>query len=134
MKKYKRSKIVQLHDPPLGQKILIPWPKKVWDSRKPPGCSGSLRDPRPRAVAGSMVYRFTITSSLLYTARGTWPDIWLSTSTTIINKLFNIFQNVLDCISLLLRSLVGNLNMWGDSVKGTLSVFFPISILCGFFY
>ena len=37
---------------------------KVWDSRKPTGCSGSLLDPRLRAVAGSMAYSFSIASNL----------------------------------------------------------------------
>ena len=45
---------------------------KVWDSKKPPGCSGSLRDPRPRAVAGSMVYSFTIASTLHREGYPTW--------------------------------------------------------------
>ena len=51
--------------PPSRPEDFDPTAHKVWDSRKPPGCSDSLRDPRPKAVAGSMAYSFTIASTLM---------------------------------------------------------------------
>ena len=55
--------IVQFWDS-LSVGRFYPTAHKVGDSRKPPGCSGSLQDPRHRAVAGSMSYSFAIASTL----------------------------------------------------------------------
>ena len=65
VKRYKRLKIVQFYDSPLGQKILIPRHTKCEAIENPPGCGCSLLDPpHPGGVASSMAYRFTIAGTL----------------------------------------------------------------------